>query len=84
MSGHATSIGESVLAGRLEVLRMCSERGLNGCVQQDNLLCNCCKIRESDWCILLDSAKIKSIPIRLTNFTTIVKQLFLLNAANEV
>jgi len=33
----------------------------NGCVQQEKLLCNCCKIRESDWCILLDSAKIKSI-----------------------
>jgi len=33
----------------------------NGCVQQEKLLCNCCKIRESDWCMLLDSVKIKSI-----------------------
>jgi len=32
----------------------------NGCVQQGEL-CNCCKIRESDWCMLLDLIKIKSI-----------------------
>jgi len=34
---------------------------VTGCVQQEKLLCNCCKIRESDWCMLLDSVKIKSI-----------------------
>jgi len=41
------------------IKRLTSET--NGCVQQEKLLCNCCKIRESDWCILLDPAKIKSI-----------------------
>jgi len=34
--------------------------GLIGCVQQKCWICNC-KIRESDWCMLLDSAKLKSI-----------------------
>jgi len=55
---------------------------VNGCVQQKKLLCNCCKIR--DWYMLLDSVKIKSIHQSGSriNFTTVAKQLFLLNAAN--
>jgi len=33
----------------------------NGYVQQKKLLCNCCKIRESDWYMLLILAESKSI-----------------------
>jgi len=32
-----------------------------GCVQQKKLLCNCCKIRELDWCMLLLLTESKSI-----------------------
>lgn len=32
------------------------------------LLCNCCEIRESDWYMLLDSAKIKHIDNQIHDF----------------
>jgi len=51
-----------------------------GCVQQKCCICNCCKIRKSDWCMLILTES-KSIPIRFTNFTTVANSTLLLNAA---
>jgi len=36
-------------------------KNVNGCVQQKKLLCNCCKIREPDWCMLLILTESRSI-----------------------
>lgn len=38
-----------------------SERKRRRCAQQRGLLCSCCRVRESNWCMLLGSAKIKNI-----------------------
>jgi len=56
----ATMTGERVATACPAVPSLVARRQ-NGCVQQEKLFCNCCNIRESDWCMLLDPVKIKSI-----------------------
>jgi len=54
-SGMGMCIRSRIRDGQLH-----SSSGTIGCVQQKKLLCNYCKIRESDWCMLLDPVKIKA------------------------
>lgn len=54
----------------------------NGYIHRGKLLCNCCKIRESDECMFSNSVKINT-SIRLTNFATAAEQFPLWNSANQ-